>query len=128
MRISDWSSDVCSSELLKKRLATVDPKLQDWSYAAESYDGTVLMGLAAIAAKSDAGPAIAKELPGVSREGTKCKTFKECKDLLEAGEDIDYDGYSGPLDFLDNGDPRAEERRVGKECVSTCRSRWSLAH
>src|SRR3546814_17187936 len=62
------------------------------------------MGLAAIAAKSDAGPAIAKELPGVSREGTKCKTFKECKDLLEAGEDIDYDGYSGPIDFLDNGD------------------------
>src|SRR3546814_15882280 len=24
--------------------------------------------------------------------------------------------------------PRSEERRVGKECVSTCRSRWALAH
>src|SRR3546814_17494758 len=24
--------------------------------------------------------------------------------------------------------PRSEERRVGKECVSTCRSRWSLYH
>src|SRR3546814_12895690 len=24
--------------------------------------------------------------------------------------------------------PRSEERRVGKECVSTCRSRWSLSH
>src|SRR3546814_14547052 len=25
-------------------------------------------------------------------------------------------------------DPRSEERRVGKECVSTCRSRWSPYH
>src|SRR3546814_21173008 len=24
--------------------------------------------------------------------------------------------------------PRSEERRVGKECVSTCRSRWSPSH
>src|SRR3546814_13708314 len=80
---------VAATDDLKKRLATVDPRLQDWSYAAESYDGTVLMGLAAIAAKSDAGPAIAKELPGVSRAGTTCKTFKECKDLLEAGEHIE---------------------------------------
>src|SRR3546814_15763009 len=28
--------------------------------------------------------------------------------------------------LLDNG--RSEERRVGKECVSTCRSRWSPYH
>src|SRR3546814_16321769 len=28
----------------------------------------------------------------------------------------------------DGGDPRSEERRVGKECVSTCRSRWSPYH
>src|SRR3546814_1355149 len=26
------------------------------------------------------------------------------------------------------GGPRSEERRVGKECVSTCRSRWSPYH
>src|SRR3546814_17021041 len=26
------------------------------------------------------------------------------------------------------GPPRSEERRVGKECVSTCRSRWSPYH
>src|SRR3546814_4947997 len=25
-------------------------------------------------------------------------------------------------------EPRSEERRVGKECVSTCRSRWSPYH
>lgn len=96
---------VAASGDLKKKLATVNPKLKDWSYAAESYDGVVLMGLAAIAADSDAGPAIAKELVSVSRDGTKCTTFKECKDLLADGEDIDYDGYSGPVDFLPNGDP-----------------------
>src|SRR3546814_15364817 len=28
----------------------------------------------------------------------------------------------------DGGDARSEERRVGKECVSTCRSRWSPYH
>lgn len=96
---------VAASGDLKKKLETVNPKLKDWSYAAESYDGVVLMGLAAIAAESDAGPAIAKELVNVSRDGTKCTTFKECKDLLADGEDIDYDGYSGPVDFLPNGDP-----------------------
>src|SRR3546814_3593836 len=31
------------------------------------------------------------------------------------------------LDQID-GDLRSEERRVGKECVSTCRSRWSPYH
>src|SRR3546814_11909973 len=36
---------------------------------------------------------------------------------------------SGQLDFVaDLGAKRSEERRVGKECVSTCRSRWSPYH
>jgi branched-chain amino acid transport system substrate-binding protein len=30
-----------------------------------------------------------------------------CKELLEAGEDIDYDGASGPIEFDENGDPTA---------------------
>src|SRR3546814_18658326 len=33
-----------------------------------------------------------------------------------------------PLKFAEYGDTRSEERRVGKECVSTCRSRWSPSH
>src|SRR3546814_6743296 len=32
------------------------------------------------------------------------------------------------LPDLKNTDPRSEERRVGNECVSTCRSRWSPYH
>src|SRR3546814_17750816 len=35
---------------------------------------------------------------------------------------------SGYYFFYDRGTTRSEERRVGKECVSTCRSRWSLYH
>src|SRR3546814_16869261 len=35
-------------------------------------------------------------------------------------------GYG--TDYLTRGDVRSEERRVGKECVSTCRSRWSPYH
>src|SRR3546814_19250535 len=35
-----------------------------------------------------------------------------------------YNGLSGTLDLV----IRSEERRVGNECVSTCRSRWSQYH
>src|SRR3546814_13889283 len=40
--------------------------------------------------------------------------------LVSGGNNIDY-----PVDITA---PRSEERRVGKECVSTCRSRWSPDH
>jgi ABC-type branched-subunit amino acid transport system substrate-binding protein len=96
---------VAATEQLKERLLEVNPDLSDYSYAAESYDATVLTGLAAIAADSDYAPDFSKEMVGVSKEGTKCNTFADCKELLENGEDIDYDGYSGPVEFLENGDP-----------------------
>ena len=96
---------VAATEELKQKLLEVDPKLEDYSYAAETYDGAVMIGLAAIAADSDTGPDIAAELVGISKEGTKCTSFEQCKQLLESGEDIDYDGFSGPVEFLENGDP-----------------------
>src|SRR3546814_9194450 len=36
--------------------------------------------------------------------------------------------YGGAAAFVGKLRMRSEERRVGKECVSTCRSRWSLYH
>ena len=36
--------------------------------------------------------------------------------------------YYAGLAFVFFASPRSEERRVGKECVSTCRSRWSPYH
>src|SRR3546814_5860169 len=85
MRISDWSSDVCSSDLLfenrQHRLA------RDRGPAAEHHRNLVL------------GDQFAR-------------LFGEQRPV---GGRIDHDG-------------RSEERRVGKECVSTCRSRWSRYH
>ena len=63
--------------------------------------------LAAIAADSDAGEALAKEIIGVTRDGEKCETFSDCAQLLEEGTDIDYDGISGPIDMNETGSPSA---------------------
>jgi ABC-type branched-subunit amino acid transport system substrate-binding protein len=87
------------------KLKAVDPSLKDFSYAPESYDATILSALAADAAKTDAPGEIAKQLGPVSEGGTKCTTYKACKDLLAAGTDIDYDGVSGPVEFNAAGDP-----------------------
>jgi branched-chain amino acid transport system substrate-binding protein len=94
-----------SEQSFKDALLAVDPALKDYSYAPESYDATVLIALAAIAAGDDSGEAIAAQLPDVSREGEKCEDFKTCADLLADGTDIDYDGKSGPVEFSDKGDP-----------------------
>ena len=72
-------------------------------YGPESYDAVIISALAAIAAGDDSGEAIGANIADVTREGTKCTTFEECKTLLEDGEDIDYDGKSGPADMTDSG-------------------------
>ncbi|MCK2220932.1 ABC transporter substrate-binding protein [Actinomadura sp. ATCC 31491] len=92
-------------EEFQKKLLEVNKDLEDFSYAPESYDAANLIALAAEAAKSDAGTDIAAKLGEVSKGGEKCKSFKECADLLKAGKDIDYDGVSGPVEFNDAGDP-----------------------
>jgi ABC-type branched-subunit amino acid transport system substrate-binding protein len=89
------------------RLLEVDPDLNDFSYAGESYDATILVALAAIAANSDDTVAIRDAMVSVSRDGQKCTTFAQCKALLEQGVDIDYDGVSGPVEWSPAGDPTA---------------------
>jgi ABC-type branched-subunit amino acid transport system substrate-binding protein len=92
-------------DAFKAKLLATDPALKDFNYGPESYDATILSALAAQAGKSDAPADIAKNLPLVSKGGTKCTTFKACNDLITAGTDIDYDGVSGPIEFNDAGDP-----------------------
>src|SRR3546814_1123084 len=88
MRISDWSSDVCSSDLIKARLLRQCMSMVPEG-AALLHDKAVGKGFARrYSAKADPWHAI-----HVRRQ-----------------------------------DQRSEERRVGKECVSTCRSRWSPYH
>ena len=89
----------------RERLLAVDPKLKDYSYAAESYDAVITSALAAIAADNDSGEAIASELVEITKGGEKCTTFKQCADLLADDKDIDYDGVSGPIEMSDTGSP-----------------------
>ncbi len=94
-----------AGQSFRKRLTDLEPGLKDFVYAPESYDATVLVALAAEAAKSDAGSAIGGKLIDVSKGGEKCTSFKDCKALLGQGKDIDYDGVSGPVEWNDKGDP-----------------------
>jgi len=80
--------------------------LEDFSYAAESYDAAIVIALAVEKAGTD-GAAHANEIVGVTKEGTKCTTFADCLQIIKDGGDPDYDGISGPLDFNGNGEPLA---------------------
>lgn len=90
-----------------QKLLAEDKSLTDFTYGPQSYDATMLLALAAEAAGDDSGPSLAKELVNVSRDGTKCTTYEECLALVKDGEDIDYDGVSGPVDMNDSGSPSA---------------------
>src|SRR3546814_14694563 len=100
MRISDWSSDVCSSDL------------QGDSFGA--------LALLPLKADSLNGRCVDEE-PGVG-EALLTKVGHCLEDHIAEG-----DG-SGRERALTRRYHRSEERRVGKECVSTCRSRWSTYH
>jgi branched-chain amino acid transport system substrate-binding protein len=92
---------------IQDRLLEVDPELTDFTYGPESYDATVLAALAAIQGGKVDSDTIKDNLIDVSRGGTKCNGFTECAELLENDEDIDYEGYSGPIEFSAEGDVSA---------------------
>ena len=93
----------------RERLLEVDPDLADFSYASESYDATILVALAALAANSTDGAKLAEKLQEVSgggdNPGEKFTTFKDAAAAIIAGDVVDYDGPSGPITFDENGDP-----------------------
>ncbi len=91
----------------RKRMLSVNKKLNDFTYGPESYDAVVVSALAATIAGDDSGEAIAKEIVGVTREGEKCTEYAKCVELIKAGDDIDYDGVSSPLEFNETGSPSA---------------------
>lgn len=86
----------------------LDP-LEDYSYAAESYDAVILLALASLAADgaTDGAGIAAKlqEVSGGSGDGEKCTTFAECATIILDGGVADYDGISGPITFDEVGDP-----------------------
>ncbi len=90
------------------RLKEIDPALVEFAYAAESYDAVVLLALAALAANSVDGKDIAsklQEVSGGSGDGTKATDFASAAQIILDGGVVDYDGYSGPITFDENGDP-----------------------
>src|SRR3546814_12185851 len=101
MRISDWSSDVCSSDLTPVHSALHEAC--HWLCA----DATRRQSLHTNAGGEDV------------EEHAVC--YLQCRLAAQLV------GYSQARCFTDM-DARSEERRVGKECVSTCRSRWSPYH
>src|SRR3546814_13223819 len=94
MRISDWSSDVCSSDLW--------PEIVDYLCSTGSRRA---------------------KLERNTKE-TKISLFLDLDGTGTPRIDTGLKFYDHMLDQLVKHS-RSEERRVGKECVSTCRSRWS---
>jgi ABC-type branched-subunit amino acid transport system substrate-binding protein len=92
----------------RERLLEVDATLADFSYGPESYDATMLIALAAYAANSTEGADIAeylRQVSGGSGDGEKISTFSDAAGLLTEGQQIDWDGPSGPIGLDENGDP-----------------------
>src|SRR3546814_20846180 len=103
MRISDWSSDVCSSDL--DEVPGLGPEtgftqsVCTTRHASAAYD-------AYLAFLENPGPVIVGAAAGASCFGPAYEFVMILdRDLRKR--------------------KRSEERRVGKECVSTCRSRWA---
>jgi len=80
-------------------------ELTEFAYLSESYDATILLALAAEQAKNDSGEAIAANLTSVSSGGEVVTNFADGLAAIKAGKDIDYNGFSGPIEFDENGDP-----------------------
>ncbi|QLQ38751.1 ABC transporter substrate-binding protein [Micromonospora robiginosa] len=93
-------------ESFKERLRNVDPKLNDFLYAAESYDAVVISSLAAQLAGTTAPRAIAEQIVGVTTGGQRCDEVAVCLQLARAGQDLEYRGVSlTRAGFTDTGEP-----------------------
>src|SRR3546814_14077140 len=102
MRISDWSSDVCSSDL--SMIATWFARQN-----GESFPPTLLLSA---------------ERRQVLRYGEN----PHQRAAFYAIEGEQRPGVATARQMQGKELSRSEESRVGKECVSTCRSRWSPHH
>ncbi|GAB3303314.1 hypothetical protein GCM10027451_08140 [Geodermatophilus aquaeductus] len=92
----------------RDQLLQVDPNLGNtFNYAGETYDAVVITALAAQLAGTNDANVFKAYVNGVTTGGEKCDTFQACLDIVNAGGNPDYDGRSGPLAFVDAGEPAA---------------------
>src|SRR3546814_14994713 len=115
MRISDWISDVCSSDL--ESTATVTINLQN--------DSTPTAGT--VTARVDDDGLTGGNGPNVAGDDLDANTDGNNNDIVFVGTLTGSAGNDGPATFrlaaMDGG-IRSEERRVGKGVCSPCRFRW----
>ncbi|WP_428978318.1 ABC transporter substrate-binding protein [Trujillonella endophytica] len=97
--LTELSSD------FQDRLLEVDPDLIDFNYAAETYDAVVITALAAQLAGTNDANVFKAYVNGVTFGGEKCTDWASCIEIVNAGGNPDYDGFSGPLAFTDAGEP-----------------------
>src|SRR3546814_11105448 len=111
MRISDWSSDVCSSDLSNRRRPSVGQAIRFGIDLAKS-----VIQVHGVDARGNV--VVRRQL----RRDQVVKFFSKQPPALIGME------ACGSAHYWGRELSRSEERRVGKECVSTCRSRWSPYH
>lgn len=82
-------------------------ELSDVSYANESYDAVMLVALAALKGGASDPDTIKDNMAAVSGAdgGTECSGWVECSELIESGEDINYQALSASGPFDENNDP-----------------------
>src|SRR3546814_7207522 len=139
MRISDWSSDVCSSDLLYGHLDK-QPEMTGWDDDLGPWKpvlrGDRLYGRGG----ADDGYAIYGSLAAIQALQDQGAPHARCVVLIEACEESGSYALPAYVDHLADriGKPslavrldsgcgnyaRSDERRVGQECVSTFRYRW----
>lgn len=91
---------------VRNRLRKVNPKLNDFLYAGESYDAVVISALAAQLAGTTAPTSIAGQINGVTTRGRRCEVVAACLVYARAGQDIEYRGISLQRGgFTDAGEP-----------------------
>jgi branched-chain amino acid transport system substrate-binding protein len=73
-------------------------------YAAYAYDCVNLIALAAQIAHTDDPRQFVAEIAPTSRNGLSCRNFVACAPIVADGSNIDLNGASGRIDFLENGD------------------------
>src|SRR3546814_14069156 len=108
MRISDWSSDVCSSDLLGLGLASFLLTIVMFGVLPKQFQPEQ---------DDDSSTVRVEMVPGTTLEQTQAVVDRVAHLLRQ--QKIVTSVYQRS---------RSEERRVGKECVRPCRSRWSPEH
>src|SRR3546814_3498180 len=126
MRISDWSSDVCSSDLITHYLsASADAVKKVIADLQKTYPDAAISAQP-VAMVAAIGSDISR--PGLVPDALRALDAAGIGMIAMQHQirNVDVQFIVESRDF--DAAVRSAERRVGKECVSTCRSRWSPCH